>query len=53
MKNNKKQPFHIRHNYKRYISTNGYKFWAKDEEDANSYCKRMEWKLKGLYEKEK
>ena len=32
-------PFHIKHNYKHYTSSEGYKFWAKDEEDAKEYLK--------------
>ena len=33
-KKNKKQPYHMKHDYQRFQSTDGYKFWAKNKEDA-------------------
>ena len=41
----------VKHNYKRFKSTNGYKFWAKDKTDAMDYCNLMDWVLGGLDEK--
>jgi len=38
-KKKKDIPFHIAHNYKHYASSEGYKFWARDEEDAKEYLK--------------
>ena len=35
-KKKKDIPFHIAHNYNQ-----GYKFWARDEEDAKLYLKHM------------
>ena len=49
----KEKGLHISKNYTRYISTDGYKFWAKELDDAIQYCKVMNWKLEGEYEKEK
>jgi hypothetical protein len=49
----KNKPYHIRHNYKRFTSANGYKFWAKDLKDAEEYCKMMSWIIGGLVEEEK
>ena len=34
IKKKKDIPFHIAHNYKQWISDQGYTFWAKDKEDA-------------------
>jgi hypothetical protein len=36
-KKKKDIPFHIVHNYKHWTSDQGYKFWARDEEDAKLY----------------
>ena len=40
-KKKKDIPFHIAHNYKQWTSDQGYKFWARDEEDAKLYLKHM------------
>ena len=40
----KEKGLHISGNYTRYVSTNGYKFWAKGLDDAIQYCKVMNWK---------
>jgi len=50
---NKEKGLHISGNYTRYVSTDGYKFWAKGLDDAVQYCKVMNWKLEGEYEKKK
>ena len=49
-KKNKKQPYHMKHDYQRFQSVNGYKFWAKNKEDAQKYCKMMNWVIGGLVE---
>mgnify|MGYP003135117427 CR=1 FL=1 len=46
----KEKAFHIKHNYKRFKSVEGYKFWAKDKKDAKEYCKFMNWVLGELDE---
>jgi len=51
MSKKNKSPFHIKHNYKRFKSVNGYKFWARDIRDARDYCNLMNWVLGGLDEK--
>ena len=33
-------PFHIAHNYEKFIH-NGVTFWARDEKDANKYVKKI------------
>ena len=33
-------PFHIAHNYEKFIH-NGVTFWAKNKEDADKYVKRI------------
>tara|TARA_R100001082_G_scaffold102368_2_gene72416 strand:- start:706 stop:873 length:168 start_codon:yes stop_codon:yes gene_type:complete len=53
MGKNKKSAFHIKHNYKRFQSTNGYKFWAKDSKDAREYCNLMNLVLGVLDENKK
>jgi hypothetical protein len=40
-KKKKDIPFHIAHNYKQWASDQGYKFWARDEEDAELYVQRV------------
>ena len=42
-KKKKSIPFHVAHNYKQWDSAEGYKFWAKDKEDAKLYCRHMGW----------
>lgn len=49
-KKNKKQPYHMKHDYQRFQSTDGYKFWAKNKEDAQEYCKMMNWVIGDLVE---
>ena len=49
----KSKSYHIKHNYKRFTSSNGYKFWAKNKKDAEQYCKMMSWVVGGLVEEEK
>jgi len=49
----KNKPYHIKHNYKRFTSSNGYKFWAKDLKDAQDYCKMMSGAIGELIEEEK
>ena len=44
-------PFHIKHNYKKYKSVNGYSFWARDDNDAKLYCKQMNWVIGDLEQK--
>ena len=39
-KNKKDIPFHISHQYQKFIH-NGVTFWAKDKEDANKYVKKI------------
>ena len=39
-KKKKSIPFHEKHNYKQWTSDQGYKFWARDEEDAKLYLER-------------
>ena len=41
-KKKKDIPFHIAHNYKQYELKDGTKFWAKDEENAKLYIKKVE-----------
>ena len=53
MAKNKKSAFHIKHNYKRFKSVNGYKFWAKDLKDAQDYCKMMSDVIGELIEEKK
>ena len=33
-------PFHIAHNYKKFIH-NGVTFWARDKKDADKYVKKI------------
>jgi L-lactate utilization protein LutB len=33
-------PFHIAHNYEKFIH-NGVTFWARDKEDADKYVKKI------------
>ena len=47
-KKNKKQPYHMKHDYQRFQSVNGYKFWAKNRKDATEYCKMMNWVIGDL-----
>tara|TARA_R100000458_G_C8220749_1_gene205188 strand:+ start:295 stop:459 length:165 start_codon:yes stop_codon:yes gene_type:complete len=49
-KKNKKQPYHMKHEYQRFQSVNGYKFWAKNRKDATEYCKMMNWVIGDLVE---
>ena len=42
-KNKSKEPFHIVNRYKKYTSTEGYSFWAKNEEDGKLYLQHMGW----------
>ena len=49
-KKKKDIPFHVAHNYKQFDSEQGYKFWAKDKEDAKLYCKKMQWTVGSLRE---
>ena len=46
MAKKKKIPFHIKHNFKQYVLCGGIKFWAKNDEDALLYQKKM-LKLRG------
>jgi len=39
-KKKKVVPFHIAHNYEKFIH-NGVTFWARDKEDANKYVKKI------------
>ena len=39
-KKKKSIPFHIAHNYEKFIH-NGITFWARDKEDANKYVKKI------------
>tara|TARA_R110000824_G_scaffold205378_3_gene390252 strand:- start:2792 stop:3076 length:285 start_codon:yes stop_codon:yes gene_type:complete len=41
----KKLPYHLKHNMTQWDSTEGYKFWARDMEDAILYLKHMGWAL--------
>ena len=36
----KSVPFHIAHNYEKFIH-NGATFWARDKEDADKYVKKI------------
>ena len=36
----KSVPFHIAHNYEKFIH-NGVTFWARDKEDADKYVKKI------------
>ena len=49
-KKNKSIPFHIVNNYKQWTSDEGYKFWARDEEDAKLYLKKTGLHLGSLKE---
>ena len=49
MAKKKKIPFHIKHNFKQYVLCGGIKFWAKNDEDALLYQKKM-LKLRGGFE---
>ena len=49
----KEKGAHIKEGYTKYVSTDGYKFWAKGFDDAAQYCKVMNWKLEGEYEEKK
>ena len=43
-KKRKDIPFHIVQNYKHWeLSEEGPKFWARDEDDAKLYCKKIGW----------
>ena len=39
-KKKKVVPFHIAHNYEKFIH-NGVTFWARDKEDADKYVKKI------------
>ena len=47
------RPYHIKHDYKRFTSSNGYKFWARDLKDAKEYCKMMNLVIGEFVEEEK
>ena len=49
-KKKKDIPFHIAHNYKQWTSDQGYKFWAKDEENAELYLQTVGGHLGSLKE---
>ena len=50
-KKTKGVPFHIKHNYKQFqLGDEGLKFWARDEADAELYCKKIGWSPLGLKE---
>ena len=49
-KKNKKQPYHMKHDYQRFQSVNGYKFWAKNRKHATEYSKMMNWVIGDLVE---
>ena len=49
-KNKKDIPFHVKHNYKKWTSDQGYSFWARDEDAAKLYCKKIEWSPTALIE---
>ena len=49
-KKKKDVSFHITHNYKQWTSDQGYKFWAKDEQDAKFYLDITEGNLGSLKE---
>ena len=51
-KKKKDIPFHISHNYKHWTSDQGYKFWARDEEDAKLYLEVIGAHLGSLKEVE-
>ena len=51
-KNKKDIPFHVKHNYKKWTSDQGYSFWARDEEDAKLYLEKTEGNLGSLKEVE-
>ena len=40
VKKKKSTPFHISHNYEKFIH-NGVTFWARDKEDAIKYIKKV------------
>ena len=45
----KRVPFHIKYNYKQFqLGAEGPKFWARDEADAELYCKKIGWSPLGL-----
>ena len=50
-KNKKNKSYHIKNNYKKYVSVNGNYFWAKDKKDAKEYCKQMNLVIGDLDEK--
>ena len=52
-KNKKNTLYHIKHNYKKFKSINGYTFWAKNKDDAKDYCQSMNLVLGGLVEEKK
>jgi hypothetical protein len=49
-KKKKSIPFHIVNNYKQWTSDEGYKFWARDEEDAKLYLEKTGLHLGNLKE---
>ena len=50
-KKRKDIPFHIVHNYKHWeLGEEGPKFWARDEDAAKLYCKKIEWSPTALIE---
>ena len=40
VKKKKVVPFHVTHNYEKFIH-NGVTFWARDKEDADKYVKKI------------
>jgi hypothetical protein len=51
-KKKKDIPFHVKHNYKKWTSDQGYSFWAKDEQDAKFFLDKTEGNLGSLKEVE-
>ena len=50
-KKRKDIPFHIVQNYKHWeLGEEGPKFWARDEDDAKLYCKKIRWSPLALTE---
>ena len=49
-KKRKDIPFHIAQKFKQFDSTEGYKFWARDESDAKLFCEKMDWAIGSLKE---